>query len=287
MARSATESTPLGRGAGPHRAPWFHDAPSRPPRQAGAEAATRSAGQPAGPRRPRGAGRLPVDRALDYATQAARGLAAAHEQQIIHRDLKPENLFVTRDERVKVLDFGLAKLLQPVPHGPAADEAPGEAFPRAERAALDALALDPRVGRGALSARGPAALERLGLGGVGRAQPAGDRPQSELREGAPGAGAPAGEHRPFRRSFRRDRHRRAPRSVRAAHRGPVRGLPVRGAAIRRGPRPDSTGVRDRPELLGDARPGRAVLPAPGPARRRAGGGVAGERARARTASRCP
>jgi len=57
-------------------------------------------------------GPMPVRKATDYAIQVARGLAAAHEKGIVHRDLKPENLFVTKDGRVKILDFGLAKLTQ-------------------------------------------------------------------------------------------------------------------------------------------------------------------------------
>jgi eukaryotic-like serine/threonine-protein kinase len=60
-----------------------------------------------------GRGRLSVRKTIDYGVQIARGLAAAHEKGIVHRDLKPENLFVTKDGRLKILDFGLAKLTQP------------------------------------------------------------------------------------------------------------------------------------------------------------------------------
>src|SRR5438874_3903952 len=58
-------------------------------------------------------GAIPPRRAADYAAQVARGLAAAHERGIIHRDLKPENLFITRDGHIKILDFGLVKLMAP------------------------------------------------------------------------------------------------------------------------------------------------------------------------------
>ncbi|MGB8781793.1 MAG: protein kinase [Terriglobales bacterium] len=58
-------------------------------------------------------GPLPVRLAIEYALGIAHGLAAAHEKGIVHRDLKPENVFIIRDGRIKVLDFGLAKLVRP------------------------------------------------------------------------------------------------------------------------------------------------------------------------------
>lgn len=57
-------------------------------------------------------GPIPLRKIIDYGIQIARGLSAAHERGIVHRDLKPENLFITQDGQVKILDFGLAKLVQ-------------------------------------------------------------------------------------------------------------------------------------------------------------------------------
>jgi hypothetical protein len=69
-------------------------------------------------------GPIPVRKVVPYAIQAGKGLAAAHAKGIVHRDLKPANLFLTQDGGVKILDFGLAKLVESPLSGPPASESP-------------------------------------------------------------------------------------------------------------------------------------------------------------------
>jgi serine/threonine protein kinase/WD40 repeat protein len=74
-------------------------------------------------------GPISLRRAIDIGVQIAHGLAAAHDKGIVHRDLKPENLFVTKEGRIKILDFGLAKLMQPQqPQADKDDSAPTQTY---------------------------------------------------------------------------------------------------------------------------------------------------------------
>ena len=68
-----------------------------------------------------GDGPIPIREATDYALQIVHGLVAAHERRIVHRDLKPENVFLTKDRRIKILDFGVAKLQAPPEESGSAD----------------------------------------------------------------------------------------------------------------------------------------------------------------------
>ncbi len=80
-------------------------------------------------------GAVPLRKVVDYGIQTADGLAAAHKKGIVHRDLKPENLFLTRDGRIKILDFGVAKILQP----------DGDAATGADSAHMPTVATQPGI----------------------------------------------------------------------------------------------------------------------------------------------
>ncbi len=93
-------------------------------------------------------GRLSPRRAIDYSLQIVHGLAAAHGKGIVHRDLKPENIFVTNDGRVKILDFGLAKLTHLEEQDQATNVPTATAVHRARRRPGNARLHVSRAGQG-------------------------------------------------------------------------------------------------------------------------------------------
>jgi len=104
-------------------------------------------------------GLLPPRKSIDYAVQFAHGLAAAHDKGVVHRDLKPENLFLTNDGRIKILDFGLAKLVaRPVGAGLPAQKGRPEGAPLQDTptASIDPEALtEPGVVMGTVGYMAP------------------------------------------------------------------------------------------------------------------------------------
>src|SRR5687768_12498733 len=96
-------------------------------------------------------GAIPLDEALPIAKQIAEALEAAHEQAIIHRDLKPANVKVRDDGTVKVLDFGLAKALEPALGSPSGSQSPTITTPAMTQAGLilgTAAYMSPEQARG-------------------------------------------------------------------------------------------------------------------------------------------
>jgi serine/threonine protein kinase len=145
-------------------------------------------------------GPVPARKAADYGVQIARGLAAAHDRGIVHRDLKPENLFVTRDGQVKILDFGLAKLL-PRPDSDGGEEGRTESIATRAGTVLGTVGYmspeqvrgDPADARSDIFALGCVLYELLSGTGPYRSDTSADTMSAILRDDPPplsGTGRP-------------------------------------------------------------------------------------------------
>jgi len=134
-------------------------------------------------------GRFSPRKAIDYAIQIAQGLSAAHDKGIVHRDLKPENLFVTKEGRVKILDFGLAKLTQAEGAG-AATNVPTATEPGVVMGTLGYMSPEqvkarPADGRSDIFALGVILYEMLSGGRPFRGDSAGETMAAILKEDPP------------------------------------------------------------------------------------------------------
>jgi serine/threonine-protein kinase len=119
---------------------------------------------------------LPIQQVLDYALQIASALAAAHGAGIVHRDIKPANIMVTRSGQIKILDFGLARLMErTVPDGPAAADS-GATAPGAVMGTVAYIAPEQAQGE-AVDAR----ADIFSFGAVLYEMVTGQRPLSAIR----------------------------------------------------------------------------------------------------------